>query len=68
MKKPLVSLKSHIYYIMLVLNQIPAGFPFVDVLIADLGRTCCRLFQKRVMCTKFDIYVFIYSNDNSHIC
>jgi len=25
----------------------------------DLKRTWWRLFQKRVVCTKFDIYVFI---------
>jgi hypothetical protein len=25
----------------------------------DFERTSWRLFQKRVMCTKFDIYVFI---------
>jgi hypothetical protein len=41
---------------MLVLNQIPAEFPFLDALIGDLEHTWWRLFKKRAMCTKFDKY------------
>ena len=35
-----------------ILNYL--GFQYFDV-----ERTCCRLFQKRVVCTKFNIYLFI---------
>jgi hypothetical protein len=52
---------------MLVLNQIPAEFPFLDALIGDLEHTWWRLFKKRAMCTKFDIYIFIYHDEHSHI-
>ena len=33
----------------------------------ELENTWWRLFQKRVVRTKFDIYVFIYSNKNTDI-
>jgi hypothetical protein len=52
---------------MLVLNQILAEFPFLDALICDLEHTWWRLFKKRAMCTKFDIYIFIYHDEHSHI-
>jgi hypothetical protein len=52
---------------MLILNPIPAEFPFLDVLITDFERTWWKFFQKRVVYTKFDIYVLIYNVDNSHI-
>ena len=43
-------------------NQVMVATPLVSseyVLYFDIEHTLLRLFQKRVVCTKFDIYVFI---------
>jgi hypothetical protein len=37
-------------------------------LIVDIERTWWRIFQKRVVCTTFDIYVLLYQHTMSNIC